>query len=261
MIGATIAAAACAALPPVAQTGEARTTHLGVPAGTLDGPVGPLAAAFGADGALWIAEGGDVRRTARVTAYAAGDVASMERGDHVAPEPIATLGAELLVEPIAIAADAAGKTVFVADRAAHRILAFDVASGAHEVLAGHGVGAGGVVLPRAVALDPASGALLVGDAFGAQILDPATKRWTRLPLEGVVRVDAIAALDGGSGRLVVADGARQTIEVFDAEGARLARLSEWGAFPGQVSSPGGVAMADGLAFVADTENHLSLIHI
>jgi len=259
MLCPTIAAAALAALPMPAQGDAeppvARTTHLGVPAGTLDGPVGPLAAAFGADGTLWIAEGGDVRRSARVTAYAADAVTGMERGAHVAPEPIATLGAEVLVEPVALAVDAAGETVFVADRAAQRILALDVESGAHRVLAGHGVGAGAVVLPRAVALDPASGALLVGDAFGAQVRDPETERWTRLALEGVVRVDAIAALGDGTGRLVVADGARQTIEVFDADGARVARLSEWGAFPGQVSSPGGVAMADGLAFVADTENH------
>lgn len=265
MFGPTIAVAFAAALPPTIQDGAQapasaageRTSHLGVPAGTLDGLVRPLGVAFGPDGSLWVAEGGDLRRSARVVGFSS-DSLALEEGASSAPAPARTLGAGVLVEPVAVAASAGAGAVFVADRGAHRVLAFDADGEAHEVIAARGAGAGEVVFPSAVALAAEvgdAGTLLVGDAYGAQTCDLATGHWTRLPLAGVVRVDAIAALAGAPLRMVVADGARQTIEVFGADGTRLARLSEWGAFPGQVSSPGGIAVADGLAFVADTENH------
>ncbi|MEO1696937.1 MAG: NHL repeat-containing protein [Planctomycetota bacterium] len=251
-IAALATATAAHALSPLPQE---RTTHLGVPQATLDGFAQPAAAAFGPAGdradALWVAELGGGAVQPRVRAVGV----DVDLAGRSAAESLVVLGEGVLVEPRAVALGGDGR-VFVADTGAHAVLRFNAASGEHEVLGSRGIGAGSFVAPRDVALSTDGATLFVADLVGVSALELSTGAWRRISLPGVERADAVASVPGADGALLaVFDAARQRLDLFDGEGAEVARLAEWGAFPGQLSSPGGIAFADGLLFVADTENH------
>ena len=264
-----IALAAIAAVPLSPQSGS----HLGEYMGTVDALSRPIAATFGpADGednALWIAEAGSAVNPAGLRALGGIDTSFTGRS---AGRTIARVGVGILQSPTGIAVDGAGN-VYATDDVVHAVWKFGL-DGSQTRLAGKGDAIGDVLFPSDVEVWPRhSGAgthLLVADAGNrrAQLLDLATGAWVELRASDLVsEPSAVAFVPSPSGEdvadasaaspsgVIVADGARHQLDLFSMDGSYGSSFSDWGFFPSLVSSPSGIECADGMFFVADTDNH------
>jgi sugar lactone lactonase YvrE len=195
-----------------------------------------------------------------------------------------------LVEPNGVALDRAGRTLFIADVAGHRLRAVDLASGTIRTVAGDGtgkhVGDGGPASaaklsgPRAVKV-AADGTVLVLERNGN------TLRAIR-PTDGVIQTlagtgkkgysgdggPAIAAtFDGpkemaldGAGNVYIVDTENQAIRRIDARTGTILTVAGNGKRGGagdggpatnaELDRPHGVAVApDGAVLIGDTNNH------
>ena len=263
------AAAAAPIIGPQAQS------HLGEYMGTVDALSRPVAATFGPAGgeenALWIAEAGSAVNPAGLRAL--GGIDSSFKG-RKAGRTVARAGVGVLQSPSGIAVDGAGN-VYAIDNVLHAVWKFGL-DGSQTELASAGQGVGEVMFPADVEVWPRHSGeathLAVADPGNrrAQLLDLSTGKWIELRADGLVSEPAAVAFvpKGVQGlgadddtaslppaRLVVADGARHQLDLFALDGRYQSSFSDWGFFPSLVSSPSGVECADGMFFVADTDNH------
>ncbi|MEM6671851.1 MAG: NHL repeat-containing protein [Planctomycetota bacterium] len=81
--------------------------------------------------------------------------------------------------------------------------------------------------------------------------------WLAVGVDILVRPKALTfvATSEGDVQLAVTDSARHRVEIFALDGRHVSGFGAWGMFPSLLSSPSGIAVADGKLFVADTENH------
>lgn len=213
---------------------DARPTHLGTWERTLHGLDRPEAVAIDGTGRLWVAEAG----ASRVRAFdrAGAEVARFEAG---------------LVEPVDLCGTPWG--VLVADR------------GARSVLAVRGTGDGEILgsvegLPTAVVLQqsmvlagleqPSELKALGAYLAGAFVPASAQRSSTATAHESV---SDLASLPGGD--LLVLDALHHQLRRHDSEGTLVTSTGGFGFFESLFASPGGLDVADGRVFVADTENH------
>lgn len=213
------------------QPGE---SHIGTHLATLHGLETPIATAFGPAGKLYVLEEvGD-----RVRVFGA-DL-----------EPLASLGAGHLRSPQGIAVDAQGR-VYVSDGARSQVLRFDPDSETPTPFGSFGAAPGQLNQPRGLAFH--AGQLAVADTGGSRVVLFSASG----AAAGVIGRDHLqhpvdVAFDS-EGHLAVLDGER--IHLFDGDGKHLRAFGAWGAFPGLLSSPSGLACFGERFYVCDTENH------
>ena len=242
--------------------------------GTVDALSRPVAATFGPAGgeenALWIAETGSAVNPAGLRALGGIDASFTGRS---AGRTVARAGVGTLQSPTGLAVDGEGN-VYATDDVLHAVWKFGL-DGSQTQLAGKGDAVGEVLFPADVEVWPRhSGActhLLVADAGNrrAQLMDLATGTWIELRAGDLIsepsavafvpQRDGAGANSGASAglpaRILVGDGARHQLDLFALDGSYQSSFSDWGFFPSLVSSPSGIECADGLFFVADTDNH------
>ncbi|QDV08591.1 NHL repeat protein [Planctomycetes bacterium Poly30] len=255
---------------PFSAISAIQESHLGEYIGTVDALARPVAAAFGPAGdeenALWVAEAGSAASPAGLRALSGIDASFSGQS---AGRTIARAGVGVLTRPTGIAVDGKGN-VYATDDVQHAVWRF-APDGTSTRLAGRGTGVGEVLFPTDVEVWPRhSGApthLCVADTGNrrAQLLDLKSSVWTEFradaalnePLAVAFLPSAEAAAGEGEAPvgLLVADGARHQIDRFQLDGTYVSSFSDWGFFPSLIASPGGIECADGLIFVADTENH------
>ncbi len=245
-----------------AQQGE---THIGRYVGTLEGLARPVAVEFteGADGShhLWIAEEGSAGTPPRLR------WASVSVDGSAQLSPDFSAGEGTLRRPSGVAAGLDGQ-LFVVDSELHQVLRLDGANpkdnrqGTWTVLAEKGAGPGQVLFPADVewrGAEDGPGQLIVADTGNrrVQVLDLASGEWRVLTPENLARPTAAHFIGGpdGSTQIAIADGSRHRIGIAGLDGSLVRWFSDWGSFPSLVSTPSALAVADGLIFVADTENH------
>ncbi len=209
--------------------GEDGATHLGPHVRTLHGLEGPVACAYGPEGDLFVVE----QHADRVHHFAAdgSDLGTLGTGELLAP-------AGIVAEP--------GR-VFVSDSGGARILRLDLKDGDAALAFGEKQ----LHQPRGLALD--GGRLAVADAGHGRIAlfnrDGAYQG--ALGEEHLKRpVDVVFRPKGG---LAVLDG--ESVVLLGADGSLEGSFGAWGAFPGLLSSPSGLAIHGERLFVCDTENH------
>ncbi|MFT7076370.1 MAG: DNA-binding beta-propeller fold protein YncE [Planctomycetota bacterium] len=247
-------------------------SHLGEAIGTIDALARPVAATFGPaageENALWVAEAGSA--TSPPGLRALGGIDASFSGQ-TAGRTVARAGVGILKRPTGVAVDGRGD-VYATDDVDHAVWKFAL-DGTTTRLAAKGTAVGEVLFPTDVEVWPrhagAATHLAVADAGNgrAQLLNLTTGAWTELRIAGAkseplavafVPRTASAEADVPVGLpvgLLVADGARHRIDRFDLNGEYVSSFSDWGFFPTLVASPGGIECADGLYFIADTENH------
>lgn len=214
----------------------------------LAGPGGtplpsPVGLAVGADGEIYVSD-------SRL-----GQVFVVRPGANEA-QPLA-LGAPLR-QPTGLAFDAAGRRLYVADTAAHRVLAFDAAGTLVATIGRRGEAAGEFNFPTLLSF--AAGRLYVTDSlnFRVQVLDGEGRFFASVGRHG----DAIgdtprpkgAAADR-RGHLYVADAVHHNLQIFDAAGRFLLPVGQQGAGRGEFLMPTGVFVGgDDHIYVADAHN-------
>jgi sugar lactone lactonase YvrE/lysophospholipase L1-like esterase len=199
----------------------------------------PWAAAFAADGSLWVADAGaNVVRKLDAT----GATLLTLRGTEG--------GGDAFVEPMSVAVDGTG-SVWVADSGNSVVRKFDAQGASLQTVARPGSN------PRAVAIDPASGGMYVArtganvvEAFNADgssraVWDGSVTGATPFSAPAGVTVDA-------TGRVFVADTGNDIVQVFQHDGTWITTIrgSESGA--ARLDAPYGVAIdANGNLWVAE----------
>ena len=178
-----------------------------------------------------------------------------------------TLQGAPLHDPYGAAVDAHGR-IFVADRGHHAIRAFHP-DGTYAFAIGaigqRGAADGELAIPRGVAVDPASGRIVVADTENSRIqaFHPNGTLALRfggvhppVPLEEDMRVPRGVAV-GPDGRIVVADTGRQRIKAFHPNGTLDDSFGQGGSAGAGLSNPSSVAVdpLSGRIFVASMLNN------
>lgn len=214
----------------------------------LAGPGGmplpsPVGLAVGADGEIYVSD-------SRL-----GQVFVVRPGANEA-EPLA-LGAPLR-QPTGLAFDAGGRRLYVADTAAHRVLAFDAAGTLVATLGRRGEAAGEFNFPTLLSF--AAGRLYVTDSlnFRVQVLDGEGRFLASVGRHGDAVGDTPrpkgAAADR-RGHLYVADAVHHNLQIFDVAGRFLLPVGQQGAGRGEFLMPTGVFVGgDDHIYVADAYN-------
>lgn len=263
------AAAVVTGLLPIADSGpaaaQAQESHIGRYVTTITGLARPVAVEFVRGPKdnlhLWIAEEGSAGTSPRLR------WASVSGSGKAKLAPAFAAGSGTLRRPSGLAGGRDGQ-LFVVDSELHQVLRLDGADpgsgaeGTWTVLASKGDGPGEVLFPADVEWQGRAngpGLLAVTDAGNrrVQVLDLATGQWRVLPKGDLVVPTAARFVAGpeGSTRIAIADGCRHRIGLVELDGSLVRWFSDWGSFPSLVSTPSALAAADGLLFVADTENH------
>jgi DNA-binding beta-propeller fold protein YncE len=173
-----------------------------------------------------------------------GGVAAM----YGAPAP----GPTLLPDPVAVAFDGAG-LVYVLDQERSRVLVFDRAGKIIRTIGSRGTGPGKLLAPSALAIS-AAGTLYVADTGNGRIVR-FTISGTHLGSFGRFRAIRGIAISADGSRVYGADAATNRIAVSTATGGDLAEIGSTGSAPGELRSPGGLAVdGAGNLWVADRGN-------
>ena len=211
-------------------------THLGAWSHTIEDLEGPVAVGFGPEGELWVAE---------------------EHADRVRRFDVSGAQARILEDgavwggPSGVAAST---RLYVSDRARRRVVAVGredwrdvdvVLAGAEELCDPRGLAA-------------ADGRLAVADGLGGCVRWLAGARKLRLGTD-LLTFPADVAF-GEDGWLFVVDRDRARVERFDPDGVHAGGFGDYGAFPGLLAGPTGIAAWGGRVYVADTENHRISVH-
>jgi DNA-binding beta-propeller fold protein YncE len=165
-----------------------------------------------------------------------------------------------LVNPTDTLTSADGKRLFVADSKAHKIVVFDLESGALVSSFGkEGQGEGEFKFPTSLARGP-EGSLFVVDQINSRL---------QQVTEGGEYIDSLGALGVGFGNLVrpkdvavdddgflyVTDNAFNNVQIFDADFTLLTFLGEGGTGPGRFHGASGVAVHGQEIAVVDQQGH------
>ena len=209
-------------------------THLGAWERTIHGLDRPVAVAIDGRGRLWVAEAG----AGRVRAFdrAGAEVARVEGG---------------LVEPVDLFGTPWG--ALVADRGTGSVLALR-GSGDGEVVDTVADTPSAVVLQQSmllVALERASELKAIGAYLGGRFMPASAVDASGAAVHEAV--SDLAPLPGGD--LLVLDALHHELRRYDREGRLVTATGGFGFFESLFASPGGLDVADGRVFVADTENH------
>ena len=156
--------------------------------------------------------------------------------------------------PAGIAVHPDGR-VLIADTGAHRLLLFAADGKLLHTLGGPGAEPGRFHEPRGVAFDAAGEHIAVCDRGNrrVQVLDLEGR--PILTLQGDPLLGPVACAFADTGELLVADRDAHQVRVFAADGAPLRTIGAWGAHPGLLASPSGLAVMGELVLVAERENH------
>ena len=143
---------------------------------------------------------------------------------------------EQLVRPMAVAATADSRTVYVADPDARCVHRFDLDRSRYNCLApsrSESLGS-----PVGLALTDA-GRLYVADSLlqGIYVLEPGEKWLQRLELGASLEQPTGIAWDEDTGTLYVADTAAQVVKIFAADGSFVNEFGGRGGQPGQFNFP------------------------
>ena len=219
-------------LPGLGQDGS--KTHIGEYTASLHGLANPVASAFAPDGSLYVVEEG----------------ANRVRGFDATLAPRGELGASSLFSPQGIAVDHRGR-VYVSDSGNGRVLCFEDDQAAPKIIAQAGPGNAGLNHPTGLAVD--SNRLAIADEGKGLVLlfGLDGTHLGNVGAERLLRPVDVAFEE--SGDLVVLDG--EQVIFFGESGKAEMSFGAWGAFPGLLSSPGGIALHAGRTFVCDTDNH------
>jgi DNA-binding beta-propeller fold protein YncE len=154
--------------------------------------------------------------------------------------------------PYSIAIRQSDRIAFVADSQNHRVMSYDVAT--RRPIAAYGVKGGGTGRfrsPSGVAVDPATGHVLVADAGNNRVVelsDTAGSGMTQVRVlnAGLTLSGPEGVAVDGSGQVAVADSSNNRVVVLDAGGAVVATQ-------GGLDHPASVAFGpDGLLYVSNT---------
>ena len=277
------------ATPAVSAAADEVEDRFGEYLGSLGGAAGVTDVEISADGLLWIAEtrGHRVRAVSRTGATVVehggrgagpaqlfrpeglglapdGEVLVADTGNRrvVRLGPRGELrghfGAELLIDPVDVAADE--RHVYVADRAAHVVRVFDRSGAPVRTLGSRGRGPGELSFPAGLALGP-PGVLFVADRGNHRVqrVDLASDElvaWgDRGPYPGLF--GAPGGVAWHAERLYVAEAENHRVQIFDALGEH---LYEWGRHAlepregaGALHYPAAVAVAPDGSFAAVAE--------
>lgn len=209
---------------------EAGASHIGPHLQTLHGLEGPVACAYGPGGELFVVE----QHADRVHRFAADG------------RDLGTFGTGLLLAPAGVVAGPGGR-IFVSDAGGARIVRLGLEEGSAELTFGEKQ----LHQPRGLAL--AGERLAVADAgFGRVALFDRDGAFQGALGEGHLKrpVDVAFRPNGG---VAVLDG--ESVVLLRADGSLEGSFGAWGAFPGLLSSPSGLAAFGDRLFVCDTENH------
>jgi DNA-binding beta-propeller fold protein YncE len=203
----------------------------------------PIGLALGPDDKVFLADSGlrkvfTVDREGKVLPFAAG---------------------ERWMRPVAVAWDAAGSRLYVADSAAHRIGVYGPDGTPLQSFGSNGIRDGEFNSPTHLAL-AGDGRLFVTDAlnYRIQAFDAGGSFVRKMGSHGDGAGDFASpkgvAVDA-QGQLYVVDALFNAVQIFDRDGALLLGFGETGTKPGQFSLPGGIFI-DGknTLYVADSFN-------
>jgi sugar lactone lactonase YvrE len=172
---------------------------------------------------------------------------------------LGTFGETTFERPAGLAWDAVGRRLFVADTAAHQIVALSAEGVEVGRLGPRGIGLGEFNFPTAVAVDD-GGRLYVSDTlnFRVQVFAPDLTPIRRIgrqgDLPGYFSQPKGIALDT-DGHIYVVDAHFEAVQIFNREGQFLLPFGEEGNGPGQFWLPAGIHIDENnRIWIADTYN-------
>ena len=211
----------------------------------------PLDAAVAADGAIWVVEAG-AHRVTRLTERGAERESLGGRGS----------GDGQLLDPSGLALAPDGR-LFVTDTGNHRVAVWS-SEGAFSSFGSRGRGPNELFRPTGI--DVLGERLAVADTGNDRVLlfdlDGRLQRTIESgapSLRGTASVGAIArpvdVVLGPAGRTWVLGAENTRVQEFDEDGRLVRSWGSWGAFPGQLDVPVGMAFFGGSLYVAERNNH------